>query len=83
MSERLFEKTGWYRNPKQIRERWHNHLDPNISKRKWYFEEDKKLFEQVRIHGKKWSKISQSLVGRNENMVKNRFKSLMRKLAVR
>ncbi len=82
MSDRLFEKTGWYRSPRKIRERWHNHLNPNINKRKWYYEEDKKLLELVRMNGNKWSKISRFLAGRNENMVKNRYKSLMRKLAI-
>jgi hypothetical protein len=34
------------------------------------------------MNGNKWSKISRFLAGRNENMVKNRYKSLMRKLAI-
>jgi hypothetical protein len=34
----------------------------------------------MHTHGKKWSKISRSMIGRNENMVKNRYNALLRKL---
>ena len=33
------------RSGKQCRERWHNHLNPNINKQKWSLEEDKILIE--------------------------------------
>ena len=33
------------RSGKQCRERWHNHLNPNINKQKWSFEEDRILIE--------------------------------------
>lgn len=34
-----------HRSGKQCRERWHNHLNPNINKQKWSLEEDKILIE--------------------------------------
>lgn len=33
------------RSGKQCRERWHNHLNPNINKKKWSLQEDKILIE--------------------------------------
>lgn len=33
------------RSGKQCRERWHNHLNPNINKQKWSLQEDKILIE--------------------------------------
>lgn len=34
-----------HRSGKQCRERWHNHLNPNINKQKWSIEEDRILIE--------------------------------------
>ena len=34
-----------HRSGKQCRERWHNHLNPNINKQKWSLEEDRILIE--------------------------------------
>jgi hypothetical protein len=34
-----------HRSGKQCRERWHNHLNPNINKQKWSVEEDRILIE--------------------------------------
>ena len=31
----------WGRTGKQCRERWHNHLDPNINKKAWTAEEER------------------------------------------
>ena len=36
---------GIKRSGKQCRERWHNHLDPNINKEPWTASEYKLLFE--------------------------------------
>jgi hypothetical protein len=33
------------RTGKQCRERWHNHLDPDINKSRWTKEEDRKIFQ--------------------------------------
>jgi hypothetical protein len=34
---------------KQCRERWHNHLNPGISKEKWSEQEDRTIMEAHRV----------------------------------
>jgi Myb-like DNA-binding domain len=40
---------------KQCRERWHNHLNPNILKVEWMLHEEWILFLAHTAHGSKWA----------------------------
>ena len=67
------------RSGKQCRERWHNHLDPEIKKEAWTAEEDRLIMQSVRDMGTKWSSIVKLLPGRSDNAIKNRYYSAIRK----
>ena len=74
----LNEEFGTSRKGKNCRERWNNHLDPNINKGEWTYEEDLLLLTRHKAIGRRWSTISKELVGRTENSVKNRWNTLMK-----
>lgn len=65
------------RHGKQIRERWINHLNPNISHLPFTEEDDLKLWEAAENYGKKWVEISTKYFHstRAENQIKNRWYS--------
>ena len=64
---------------RQCRERWFNHLAPEVKKGDWSKEEDELIVMAVREHGTKWSLIQKSLPGRSDNAIKNRYYSAIRK----
>lgn len=78
MAVQLNESFNNDRKGKNCRERWNNHLDPNINKGEWTYEEDLTLLTKHKILGRKWSSISRELPGRTENSVKNRWNTLMK-----
>ncbi|CAL8122531.1 unnamed protein product [Prunus armeniaca] len=64
---------------KQCRERWHNHLNPDIKRTAWTKAEELTLIEAHKIYGNKWAEIAKFLHGRSENSIKNHWNSSVKK----
>jgi len=79
-------KTSWStvakqipaRSAKQCRDRWTS-IAPGIKSREWTPEEDQKLIDLYKEHGSAWVQIAPQFEGRNDNMLKSRFRALCRK----
>ena len=59
---------------KHIRERYRNHLDPNLKQSAWGWEEDQILKKSYIRFGNRWEHIARQLPGRSANQVKNRIR---------
>ena len=65
------------RKGKQVRERWRNCLDPKLEHGPFTREDDIRLWDGQKVHGRKGAEIAISVFGgsRSENQVKNRWYS--------
>lgn len=65
------------RTSKQCRDRWLS-ISPAVAKREWTKEEDDMLIELYDKYKNRWVKIAACFKGRNDNMIKSRFRALSR-----
>lgn len=64
---------------KQCRERWYNHLSPDVNKSKWTEQEDLILLHAYMEFGSRWSIIAGYLPGRTDNSIKNHYNSTIKR----
>jgi Myb-like DNA-binding domain len=67
------------RTGKQCRERFVNHLNPELKKGNWTENEEAVLIAMRHVHGNRWANISKELPGRSDNDVKNHWYSTLKR----
>ena len=68
------------RNSKTCKERWNNYLDPSINKGAWTRAEILQLMQGYLQYGNKWKSITRLLPNRLEGAIKNKIKSILKKI---
>jgi len=67
------------RKGKQCRERYVNHLDPELKKGEWNDNEEAILIALHENHGNRWATIAKQLSGRSDNDIKNHWYSTIQR----
>lgn len=75
----LMKQFGYKKTAKQCRERWMNHINPELLRSEWRPEDNKRLLDLHEKTGSHWKNIAVHFPGRTDNSIKNQFFSLVRK----
>lgn len=78
--KKVASKTSQIKSAKQCRERWNNQINPVIKTTMLIDEEVERIFLLHKKFGNRWSKISQQMPGRTDNIIKNFFLCRLRKV---
>lgn len=70
---------GVKKSPRQVRERWSNHLDPNLERDSLSSADNRRLFKLHEEIGNSWKEIASKFPGRSDNGIKNQFFAMIRK----